>query len=134
MDHMIARQIAEKNMPSPASWVSLSTGLKSAVDYSDALTLRLHWERVACLCVWVCNAYSICLCVLTSDIFEVYGLSVGVEELNDRVVIVFDSTAYGGCLPLHYRDVVRYEILALYCRGTERKRIELETEREAGLR
>lgn len=84
--------------------------------------------------LFVCAMHTVCLCVLTSDIFEVYGLSVGVEELDDGVVIVFDSTAYGGCLPLHYRDVVRYEILALDWRGTERKRIELETEREAGMR
>lgn len=113
-------------MPSPASWVSLSTALKSAVDYSDALTL--HWggflgTRGLFVCVGV---HTVCLCVLTSDIFEIDGLSVGVEELDDGVVIVFDSTAYGGCLPLHYRDVVRYEILALDCRGTERQRIEVE--------
>lgn len=109
------------NMPSPASWVSLSTALKSAVDYSDALTPPLHWggflgTRGLFVCVGV---RTVCLCVLTSDIFEVDSLSVGVEELDDGVVVVFDSTAYGGCLPLHYRDVVRYEILALDCRGTE---------------
>ncbi len=70
------------------------------------------------LFVFVCAVW---ICVLTSDIFEVDGLSVGVEELDDGIVIVFDSTAYGGHLSFHYWDVVRYEILALDCGGRERK-------------
>lgn len=71
------------------------------------------------LFVFVCAVW---ICVLTSDVFEVDGLSVGVEELDDGIVIVFDSTAYGGHLSFHYWDVVRYEILALNCGGRERKK------------
>lgn len=55
------------------------------------------------------------VCELTSDVPEVDGLSVGVEELDDGVVVVFDSTADDGCLSLHHRHVVRYEVLALDC-------------------
>lgn len=82
MDHMIARQIAEKNMPSPASWVSLSTGLKSAVDYSDALTLRLHWggflgTRGLFVCVGVqCIQYML-MCTHVWHLWSIWSVCWG---------------------------------------------------------
>ena len=39
---------------------------------------------------------------LTSNIFEVDGLSVGVEQLNDRVIVVLHSAADGGHFPLNH--------------------------------
>lgn len=51
--------------------------------------------------------------ILTSDISEVDGLSVGVQELDDGVVVIFDSTADSGRFPLHHGDVVCHQVLAL---------------------
>lgn len=50
---------------------------------------------------------------LTPDVFEVDGLSVGIEELDDGIVIVLDSAADGGNLSLHDGDIIRHEVLAL---------------------
>lgn len=66
--------------------------------------------------------------LLTSDISEVDGLSVGVQELDDRVVIIFDSTADCGRFPLHHRDVVCHQVLALDC-GPRKKVRKKESEK-----
>lgn len=50
---------------------------------------------------------------LTSEISEINGLSVGIKELNHGVVAVFDSTADGGNVPLHYRHIFCYQVLAI---------------------
>lgn len=48
---------------------------------------------------------------LTSNIFEVDGLSVGVEQLDYRVIIVLHSAAYGGHFPLNHRHIVSRQVL-----------------------
>lgn len=62
----------------------------------------------ACLCVCV---------VLTSDVSEIDCLSVGVEELDDRVVVVLHPAADDGHLSLHHRHIVRHQVLTLDCRA-----------------
>ena len=59
--------------------------------------------------------------VLTSDIAEVDGLSVGVEELDDRVVVVLHSAADGRRLSLNHGHIVCTEILPFNCRGEKEK-------------
>lgn len=51
---------------------------------------------------------------LTSDIFEVDGLSVGVEQLDYRVVVVLHSAADGGRFPLDHGHVVGGQVQALH--------------------
>lgn len=48
---------------------------------------------------------------LTSNISEVDGLSVRVEQLDDGVVIVLHSTADGGRFSLDHRHVVGCQVL-----------------------
>lgn len=48
---------------------------------------------------------------LTSNIFEVDGLSVGVEQLDDGVVVVLHSAADGGRFPLNHRHIVSCQVL-----------------------
>lgn len=68
------------------------------------------------LCVCVCLSVCMCVCVqdtlaLTSNVFEVNGLSVGVEQLDDGVIVVPHSAADGGHFPLNHRHVVSCQIL-----------------------
>lgn len=62
---------------------------------------------------------------LTSNILEVDGLSVGVEQLDDRVVIVLHSAADGGHLPLDHRHIVSRQVLTFdftaQTKNTDRK-------------
>lgn len=51
---------------------------------------------------------------LTSEVSEVDGLPVGVEQLDDGVVIVHHSAADGGRFALNHRHVVRRQVLALH--------------------
>lgn len=58
---------------------------------------------------------------LTSDVSEVDGLSVGVEQLDDGVVIILHSAADGGRFALNHCHVVGRQVLVLCCktqRGT----------------
>lgn len=48
---------------------------------------------------------------LTSNIFEVDGLSVGVEQLDDGVVVVLHSAADGRRFPFDHRHVVGRQVL-----------------------
>lgn len=48
---------------------------------------------------------------LTSNIFKVDGLSVGVEQLDDGVVIVLHSAADGGHFPFNHRHIVSRQVL-----------------------
>lgn len=48
---------------------------------------------------------------LTSDVFEVDGLPVGVEQLDDGVVVVLHSAADGSHFPLDHRHVVSRQVL-----------------------
>lgn len=48
---------------------------------------------------------------LTPHVFEVDGLSVGVEQLDDGVVVVLHSAADGGHFPLDHRHVVSRQVL-----------------------
>lgn len=48
---------------------------------------------------------------LTSNIFEVDGLSVGIEQLDDGAVVVLHSAADGGHFPLDHRHVVGRQVL-----------------------
>jgi len=52
---------------------------------------------------------------LTSNISEVDGLSVGVEQLDDGVVVVLHSAANGGHFPLDDRHVVSCQVLTVNC-------------------
>lgn len=78
-----------------------------------------------CVCVLVWLRLRECF-LLTSDISKEDGLSVGVQELDDGVIIIFDSTADSGRLPLHHRDVVCHQVLALDC-GRRKAKRETET-------
>lgn len=49
---------------------------------------------------------------LTSNIFKVDGLSVGVEQLDYGVVVVLHSAADGGRFPLDHRHIVSRQVLA----------------------
>lgn len=49
--------------------------------------------------------------LLTSHVSEVNGLSVGVEQLDDGVVVVLHPTADGRHLALHHRHVLRHQVL-----------------------
>lgn len=67
-------------------------------------------------CVFVCLYVCVRVCVqdtlaLTSNVFEVNGLSVGVEQLDDGVIVVPHSAADGGRFPLNHRHVVSCQIL-----------------------
>lgn len=55
---------------------------------------------------FVCEAVG-----LTSDVFEVDGLSVWVQKLDDRVVVVLHSAADCCHFPLNHRHIVRCQIL-----------------------
>lgn len=60
---------------------------------------------------------------LTSNVFEVDGLSVRVEQLDDRVVVVLHSAADGGRFPFDHRHVVRRQILTFdFTEQAERKK------------
>lgn len=50
---------------------------------------------------------------LTSQISEVDGLSVRVQQLDDGVVVVSHSAANGGRLSLDHRHVVSRQVLAV---------------------
>lgn len=50
---------------------------------------------------------------LTSEISEINRLSVGIQELNHRVVAVLDAAADGGDVPLHHCHVLGHQILAI---------------------
>ena len=52
---------------------------------------------------------------LTSDISEVDGLPVGVEQLNDGVVVVLHSAADGGRFPLNHCHIVSCQVLTVNC-------------------
>lgn len=54
--------------------------------------------------------------LLTSNVSEVDGLSVGVEQLDDRVVVVFHPAADDGRLALGHRDIIRHQVLTLHCK------------------
>ncbi len=54
--------------------------------------------------------------LLTSNVSEVDGLSVGVEQLDDRVVVVFHPAADDGHLALDHRDIIRHQVLTLRCK------------------
>lgn len=64
---------------------------------------------------------------LTSDVFEVDGLPVRVEELDDRVVIVLHSAADGGHFSLNHRHIVSGEVLTLHLKINKLRRGENET-------
>lgn len=51
------------------------------------------------------------LSALTSHVLEVDGLSVGVEQLDDGVVVVLHPAADGGHFTLDHRDVVGRQVL-----------------------
>lgn len=53
---------------------------------------------------------------LTSEISEINRLSVGIQELNHWVIAVFDSTADGGNISLHYRHIFCNQILTITLR------------------
>lgn len=48
---------------------------------------------------------------LTSNISEVDGLSVGIEQLDDGIVVVLHSAADGGRFSFDHRHVVSRQIL-----------------------
>lgn len=50
---------------------------------------------------------------LTSEISEINRLSVGIQELNHRVVAVLDSAADGGDVSLHHRHIFGNQILTI---------------------
>ena len=50
---------------------------------------------------------------LTSNFSEVDGLSVGIEQLDNGVVVVLHSAAYSGCFPLDHRHVVGCQVLTI---------------------
>lgn len=52
-----------------------------------------------------------CCFPLTSHVPEVNGLSVGVQQLDHRVVVVLHSTADDGRVPLHHRHVICHQVL-----------------------
>lgn len=58
---------------------------------------------------------------LTSNIFEVDGLSVWVEQLDDRVVVVLHSAADGGHFPLDHRHIVSCQVLTFDFTKTTKK-------------
>lgn len=53
---------------------------------------------------------------LTSNVSEVDGLPVGVEQLDDGVVIILHSAADGGRFALNHGHVVRRQVLSLHYR------------------
>lgn len=53
---------------------------------------------------------------LTSEVSEVDGLPVGVEQLDDGVVIILHSAADGGRFALNHGHVVSRQVLALHYR------------------
>lgn len=53
---------------------------------------------------------------LTSKVSEVDGLPVGVEQLDDGVVIILHSAADGGRFALNHGHVVSRQVLALHYR------------------
>lgn len=59
--------------------------------------------------------------ILTSDVSEVNGLSVRVEELDDGVVVVFHPAADGGRFTLDHRHVCRHQVLTLHCTAKARE-------------
>lgn len=61
--------------------------------------------------------------LLTSNVSEVDGLSVGVEQLDDGVVVVFHSAADDGRLTLDHWDIIRHQVLTLCC-NQEREQIQ----------
>lgn len=62
---------------------------------------------------------------LTSNISEVNGLSVGVEQLYDGVVVVLHSAADGGHFPLDHRYVVGCQVLTFdFTTQTKKKKME----------
>lgn len=52
---------------------------------------------------------------LTSEVSEVDGLPVGVEQLDDGVVIILHSAADGGRFALDHGHVVSRQVLPLHC-------------------
>lgn len=50
--------------------------------------------------------------ILTPHVPEVDGLPVGVEQLDDRVVVVLHSTADDGRVALDHGHVLRHQVLA----------------------
>ncbi len=48
---------------------------------------------------------------LTSNVFKVDGLPVGVEQLDDGVIVVLHSAADGGHFPLDHRHIVSFQVL-----------------------
>lgn len=53
---------------------------------------------------------------LTSKISEVDGLPVGVEQLDDGVVIILHSAADGGRFALNHCHIVSRQVLAVHYR------------------
>lgn len=51
---------------------------------------------------------------LTSEVSEVDGLSVGVEQLDDGVIIILHSAADGGWFTFNHCHVVSRQVLALH--------------------
>lgn len=62
---------------------------------------------------------------LTSNIFEVDGLSVGVEQLDYRVVVVLHPAADGGHFPLDHRHIVSCQVQAFHFTA-QRKKMQME--------
>lgn len=62
---------------------------------------------------------------LTSDIFEVDGLSVGVEQLDYRVVVVLHPAADGGRFPLDHRHIVSCQAQTFHFTA-QRKNMQME--------
>lgn len=60
-----------------------------------------------------------CCTVLTSHVSEVNCLSVGVEQLDNGVVIVLHPTADDRHLALHHRHIVRHQVLTHNWTGQE---------------
>lgn len=63
-----------------------------------------------------------CGSILTPHVSEVNGLSVGVEQLDNRVVVVLHPAADDGHLPLHHRHVLRHQVLTHHWAGRETRR------------
>lgn len=55
--------------------------------------------------------------ILTSHVSEVNCLSVGVEQLDNGVVIVLHPTADDRHLALHHRHIVCYQVLTHHWTG-----------------
>lgn len=62
---------------------------------------------------------------LTSNIFKVDGLSVGVEQLDNGVIVVLHSAADGGHISLDHCHIVSRQVLAFNF-TTQRKKVQVE--------